>query len=350
MSTSRLTTKPDFRDEHATTVLLDALPPLPLDASVLVIGDRLGQVAPDLTNRKLSVTTWNRIAHRAQSAQPWPAAGPFDAATLRLPRGKTSLELSLHAIASVLKPGAPLWVYGANDEGIKSVRTRLKPLMGEVTTLDARKHCRVVEAHRPAEIPGLHPTLEDFRQEMALPLPEGEVTHITYPGIFAKGKLDDGTFALLNVLPPIKEKARVLDFACGAGVIGGVLQRRHPEIELWMTDADAIAVHAAQQNIPNARGICGDAWRGLPAIRHFDYVFSNPPIHTGKGRDYTVLTELIDLAPTRMRIGAELWLVTQRQIPVDGPLEARYNDVQRVHEDSRFWVWRASAPKSDKKR
>ena len=43
-----------------------------------------------------------------------------------------------------LKPAAPLWVYGANDEGTKSAAKVMMPVLDGVETIDARKHCRVL--------------------------------------------------------------------------------------------------------------------------------------------------------------------------------------------------------------
>lgn len=344
MSRKTLTTKPDTRDEDATTVMLDALPPLAVGGRVLVVGDRTGRVAPDLKNRGLEVERWDRRALDSRPGTPWPAPGPYDAAVVRLPRGKAELEMTLHAAAADLKPGAPLYVYGANDEGIKSVPRHTEPLLGETVSLDARKHCRLLEALRPDEIPGLKRSLSEFRAVVSLPMADGPVDHVSYPGVFAKGGLDEGTEALLAALPPLSPKARVLDFACGAGVISGALLRKRPELEIWMTDADAISVEAARENVPGARALCGDRWAAVPAIRHFHYVVSNPPIHTGKGRDYTVLSDLISQAPVRMRDKGQLWIVVQRQIPAEAPLRETFNKVNLAWEDTRFRVWTAEAP------
>lgn len=347
MARTQLTSKPDTRDRDASTVLLDALPPLEVGAQVLVMGDRTNMVGNDLRGRRVGVTPWLRVSAGTQTGTSWPVGGPYDAATLRLPTSKAAFEMALHAAGAHLKPGAPLWVYGANDEGIKSARTRMRPLYGPLAVLDARKHCRVVEALRPDAIPDHKTTLADFKETVALDLPDGSYAHITYPGLFAKGHLDPGTEALLGVLPALNGTPRVLDFACGTGVIAGAIGRRCPDAELWMTDADAVAIEAATENVPAARALCGDAWGALPAIRHFDYVFSNPPIHTGKGRNYQVLTALVNDAPARMVPKGELWLVTQRQIPVEGLLNARYSAVQLAWEDTRFRVWTASGPRKD---
>ncbi|MFT4976950.1 MAG: 16S rRNA (guanine1207-N2)-methyltransferase, partial [Myxococcota bacterium] len=176
------------------------------------------------------------------------------------------------------------------------------------------------------------------------------VEHTSYPGVFAKGTLDAGSAALLNAMPPLGPKVRLLDFACGAGVIGGALLRKRPEMEVWMTDADAVSVKAAAENVPEARVLCGDGWRAVPTVRHFHMIVANPPIHTGKGRDYSVLNDFISQAPTRMRDKAQLWLVAQRQVPANVPLSETFSRVRVAWEDSRYRVWCAEIPQRKKKR
>ena len=336
-------------------VLLDALPDLEPGERVLVIGDQAGMVGPELSRRGLVVSAWQRFAHGSREGSPWPEGGPYDAATLRLPRSKAALDMALHAAAAHLKADAPLWVYGANDEGIKSVSTRIEPLLGDTETLDTRKHCRVVEAIRPAQIEGLKVSLAEFRQEQALTLvlpgrtEDLTRTFVSYPGMFAKGGLDDGTRLLLSVLPTLKAGARVLDFACGAGVIAAAVQHRQPDAEVWLTDADAVSVAAARENVPSAQVLCGDGWARIPAVRHFHAIFSNPPIHAGKGRSYDVLQDLIQGAPARLRDNGQLWLVTQRQVPVQETLEATFHQVRLAAEDPRYRVWCAESAKSPRR-
>lgn len=334
-----LRSREDGRDQAATGVLLDALPPIEPESAVLVIDDRSGGVGRDLAQRRLTVTSWSRYATSSQPGTPWPSGGPYDAATLRLPRSKEALLLNLHAAAAHLKPGAPLWVYGANDEGIKSAHRRITPLLGEVEVIDARRHCRVLAMTRPATIEGLHGSLSSFRRSLQLPLPDGPRDVASYPGVFARGKLDPGTAMLLEALPPLEAGMRVLDFACGAGMIAGCLARKQPEADLWMTDVDAIALAAAAENVPTASVICGDRWGSIQGSRQFDRIVSNPPIHEGKGRTYGVLNDLIEGAPARLRPGGQIWIVAQRQIPVDRVLTETFRKVTLAKEDSRYRVW-----------
>ena len=345
MKTRPLQTRTDSRDHVSAQVLLGALPHLEAATKILVVGDTTGLIEKELSNRGLKVTRWLRIASDKQVGESWPPQGPYDGAIMRLPRSKLALEMAIHATASVLRPGCPLWVFGANDEGIRSVPKRINPILGTCTTVETKRHCRVIQA---LQIPGsviVKDQLTLFRQQVSYTINNETVTHTSYPGVFAKGELDPGTRALISALTQLPERAAVMDFGCGTGIISAALRRQYPHISLHLTDADAVAIEAAKDNVDNAHFSCCDAWGAIPATRQFDRIISNPPIHSGKGRDYRVLNKLISGSPARMRPKAELWLVAQRQIPAQAPLDELFSSVALQWEDTRYRVWCSSKPR-----
>lgn len=309
--------------------------------SALVIDDLEGHLERELRAQGVKTTRWCRFSFGQQQGQAWPEAGPYDVVYLRLPRVKASFELALHAAWSVLAPQGQLWVYGANDEGIKSSPKLMEPLFGAVTTRDTRRHCRVLWTRRPSAEPaqGLRAPLSAHQQSIEALVGQGQ--WVSYPGVFARGALDDGTKMLLEVMPTPKPGERVLDFACGLGVIAAEALKRQPQAAVHMLEADAIALEAARQNVPQAKALLSDAWHQC-GHDDFSLIVSNPPIHRGKSEDYEALLALIEGASARQRAGGQLWMVVQRQVPVAPLLEARYGQVEVVKQDGRFRVWCAS--------
>jgi 16S rRNA (guanine1207-N2)-methyltransferase len=332
--------RPDSRDDDAIEVLLGCMPPLAGNTKILVVDDPAGRLEDELGGRGALATPWRRVATGKRKATAWPAAGPYAAATLRMPRSKEVLDFALEAIAAQLEPGAPVWIYGANDEGIKSVGKRLEARWEAVVTVEARKHCRVWEARRPAAWTNPR-DLASFARTETLPLPWGALEHVVYPGVFAKGGLDEATALLLEALPEPEPAAHVLDFACGPGTIAAALKLRQPGLSLQLLDADALAVTAARANLPGTLVACGDSWGALPAYQRYDLIVSNPPIHQGKARDYTVITRLIEGAPARLLPKGCLVLVVQAQVPAAALLNEHFDLVELIAEDGRFKVWRA---------
>ncbi len=348
----RATERETTAAEVALGALLERTDDLTAGARVLVADDPNGQLARGIADAGGQPTSWWRMADLDHGATPWPSlpegVAAFDLATLRLSKDKEAFEMALHAVASVLRPGGVLLFYGANDEGIKSASKRIAAVFGDTDTVEARRHCRVLRTTRPDALLDPKPTLDAWARTVDLEFRDGPVPQRSYPGVFAKGRLDEGTAALLDVLPTPAARSRVLDFACGAGVIAGALKRAEPTLEVQLLDADAVAAAAARHNVPGALVRIGASWSALPAYQRYDLIVSNPPIHTGKERDYGVLRRLIEGAPGRLTDEGAMWLVLQRQVPVEEELWLRFDEVQCEWEDSRFRVWRAARPSRQK--
>jgi 16S rRNA (guanine1207-N2)-methyltransferase len=171
-------------------------------------------------------------------------------------------------------------------------------------------------------------------------LPGGERSWVVYPGLFAHGQLDAATALLIESVPSLPAGCRVLDFGCGTGIIGAALLQRGDRVDLDQLDADAVAVEAACENLPNARTWLASSVAEAPAGVTWDRVLSNPPIHESVVRSYSVLEELALNIGGRLRPDGEVWLVAQRQVPVAQIfLRSGYHS-RTVAERNAFRVWR----------
>ncbi|CAK0886074.1 unnamed protein product [Prorocentrum cordatum] len=195
------------------------------------------------------------------------------------------------------------------------------------------------------------------------------------PGLFAGGLVDVMTRHLLDQLqavdslprehpstPPWSLRGpdcRVLDFACGSGVLAAGVRQLWPEARLVLLDADAVALEAARRNVPGAEEVVlADGLGGLgaaeAAAEPFDLIVSNPPVHRGHADDLSVLMRLISEAPARLRPRGELWLVSQEHVPTGQLFElarkSQPGSALLVTEmvptaDGRFTIWKSGAAK-----
>lgn len=319
--------------------LASAVPP---PGRVLAVDDETGAVEAELARSGARPTAWRRRAVGGRPARPWPPDDRFDAATLRLPKGRESLRMALHAAVSRVLPGGRVWVYGANDEGVRSAGPLLGSVLREVRTVETRAHCRIWRGVRGEENAELRSRLDDWESRFRLMLPGGAVELVTYPGLFAHGRLDDGTRLLIESLPRELPGAKVLDFGCGAGVIAVALRARFPRADLDLVDSDALAIEAARRNLPGVRTALGDAWSALPRDARFDLIVSNPPFHRGKEEDFELIRTLIDGAAQRLRRRGELRVVTQRRLALGRWLRDRFAAVRVEREGRSHRLWVAS--------
>ncbi len=329
----------DWRDQAAAELMSGVLGRAGIHGNVLVMLERLSGVATAVKQAGGRARSWRRFAREGGAASAWTPAGPFDAATLRLPKSKDELDMAVHAAASILEVGAPLWVYGANDEGARSAGRVIEPLMGPTRTVESGGRCRVLEAVRPADAPSLRETLEAWRRFTSLEFPGGPREWISYPGIFAHGRLDPGTRALLEATRTLPVAGRrVLDFACGSGVIGAFLLALEPTAHVDFLDVDAVALAAAGENVPGVRLIPSDGFDALEGER-YDLIVSNPPYHAGKAQTGTVIERLVRGAPDHLETGGSLVLVTQRRLPVAALIESTFDTVEVLLDAGPHRVW-----------
>lgn len=333
-----------WRDRAAVDLVLRHLGSLDLSGPFLVMEDPLPALGDVLSHRGFPVAVWSRRALGGRPAAPWPPAGPFGTAVLRLPRSREETRMALHAAATVLRPDGSVLVYGANDEGIRPAAGLMQEVFTPALTVGVGGRCRVLHGHRAEEVPGLKHKLEAWK-EFAVPGYPGLPPHwISYPGVFAHGRLDPGTRLLLDVLPPFPSGARVLDFGCGSGIVGAVVMARGEGVTAELSDVDTVALEAARENVPGATLILADGLEragGGP----FDAIVSNPPLHRGKAEDPSMLATLIEGAPALLGRLGTLVFVAQRRFPVEGALRRLFRKVSVLGEDPVFRVWEGKEPR-----
>jgi 16S rRNA (guanine1207-N2)-methyltransferase len=326
--------------DHAADALIErCLDELAFSGRILLVNQR-ATLPRLLEARGLACAVWNRRLTGAHGAAPWPPPGPFDVGLVRLPKARDELRMTTHAVLSVLAAGGRLILYGGNEEGIRSAAGLLQEAAGSVEVVAARGHGRVLTAKRPEMFAGLQVRLQDWRMVTRIGVAGAARDWISYPGIFAAGRLDEGTALLIGVLPALASGARVLDYGCGSGVIGAAALMLQPGIALDMLDSDAVALEAVRENVPAGRRILGRRVADAGTTR-YQAILSNPPLHEGVAEDHGLLERLIADAPAALAPGGALQIVVQRRVPLERLLAAHFPVIDIVAETGRYRVWRA---------
>jgi 16S rRNA (guanine1207-N2)-methyltransferase len=323
---SRWATDPDAA---ADALIGRSLNALHLAGRILLANSSSG-LAAMLNARSLSFQRWDRRLTGA-SAQPWPPSGPFELAILRLAKAKDEQEMALHAVLSVLAPDARLLLYGGNDEGIRSAAHMLAGLCGAVDTVASRGHGRILAARRPADPKALRGELAQWRRLSRVLIAGAWRDWVSYPGLFAAGRIDEGTQLLLANLPQLPAGARVADFGCGSGVIAAALASQ-PDLRLDLIDHDSLALLAAQTILASSLKGARGRWHAI---------LSNPPLHAGTAESHVALSALIAEAPAHLQRQGTLQIVLQRRLSVETLLSTHLNEVRILADNGRYRVWSA---------
>jgi 16S rRNA (guanine1207-N2)-methyltransferase len=325
--------------ERAADALIGrCLDDIDLGCRVLIVNQG-GGLPLVLEARGVAFSLWNRRLVPGLAAAPWPPPGPFDLALVRLPKARDEQAMSLDAAASVLRTGARLIVYGGNEEGIRSAAGMLGELTMAAEVIAARGHGRVVAATVPARVE-LRGALAAWRGVSRVEIAGTARDWVSYPGTFARGRVDEGTALLIGALPSLAREARVLDYACGTGIVAAAVRQAAPFATIDALDNDAVALEALRENAPDVRGILGTSLADAPR-EVYHVIVSNPPLHDGIAEDHAPLQGLIADAPSHLVSGGMLQMVVQRRVPLDRHLARHFQAVSVVAETGRYRVWRA---------
>jgi len=262
----------------------------------------------------------------------------YETLILTLPREKQRLEMMLALAAGWMEPGGKLWLAGENRAGIKSSRSILGKYFCRVEKHDSARHCVLFCASGASR--KSPPPPDDFLLHWVQDTVEPALEVCSWPGVFAHGTLDAGTRLLLEHLPEPPAHSRVLDFGCGAGLIGCFMLQRQPALEMTLCDSSALALSATRKTL-DANGLAGtvlpsDGFSGINGC--FDLVVSNPPFHRGYRSEVSLSQALLNPAGNFLNPGGQLIVVANRHLPYQSWLEAGFDHLDVLAVNSRYHV------------
>jgi len=262
----------------------------------------------------------------------------FTNAVVFLPKAKDLTDYILNAVASRLA-GREVYLVGEKRSGIEGASKQLNPF-GKPRKLDSARHCQLWQV-TVANAPQAKP-LESLAQTYELPLAEGPLKVISLPGVFSHGRLDRGSALLLEHLDKLPG-GHLLDFGCGAGVLGAAVKRRYPHNQVTMLDVDAFAAASSRLTLAanglEAEVITGDGIDAAP--HHLDVILTNPPFHTGVHTDYAATENLLRKAREHLKRGGELRLVANSFLRYQPIIEQHLGVCAVMAEGQGFRIYRA---------
>lgn len=281
-----------------------------------------------------------RFGERCQFDVTVPAR-TFDAAVLFLPKSKDLTDYLLQALAACLA-GRPLFLVGEKRAGIERAAKQLQPY-GKPRKLDSARHCQLWQIS--VEQAPVAPNLDALAQRYELPLADGPLQVISLPGVFSHGRLDRGTALLLQHLDQLPA-GHLLDFGCGAGVIGATLKRRYPHSQVTLLDVDAFALASSRLTLAanglDAEVLAGDGINAAPMA--LDAIISNPPFHQGVHTEYQATETLLRQAVVHLKPGGELRLVANSFLKYPPLIEQHLGPCVTLGAADGFHLYQAKRP------
>ncbi|ELR63472.1 Ribosomal RNA small subunit methyltransferase C [Photobacterium marinum] len=230
----------------------------------------------------------------------------IDMILLYWPKAKAEAEYLLAMTLAKFGPETEICIVGENRSGVRSAE-KMFQAYGKITKYDSARRCSFYWGRCEQQAPTFDIT--SWFKSYPITVAGTELTIRSLPGVFSHGEFDKGSELLLESLPSLH--GRVLDFGCGAGVIGAVMKTNNPAIELELCDISALAIESAREtfkvNNLEASFTATDVYKALEGT--YDFLISNPPFHAGLKTFYAATEDFIAQAPNYLNTDGQLIIV-----------------------------------------
>ena len=353
---------------HEAWNRLDAAP----DSRVLVVDDQYGALtlglsryAPDVVadGAQLSDALAVNARQNPGRAEPeqihsWlqPPDSAYDLILLKIPREVDYLAWLLRWANGSLKPDGTLLAAGM----IKHLPDRSVDIFAgavEVQSVSrAVKKARMMTCGRgKAALDDWPGTWKGYELESRLvgELADGVADRTmrvdAMPAVFAREKLDIGTRLMLPrvkpALKPCGPGARVLDLACGNGVLGLSALAARPDIEITFSDVSSQAVLSARRNtavaFPAAKALFMHADGVSGNSGPFELILLNPPFHEGGVVGDHIALRLFEQASQSLSETGRMIMVGNRHLGYHRSLQRFFPRVRQLDASPKFVVFEA---------
>ncbi|WP_185011995.1 methyltransferase [Streptomyces sp. AK010] len=334
---------------------------VPLDGTVVVVGDRWGALVTALAAHRPVQITDSHLAQEATRAnlaragvEPGavrllttqdPPPERIDVLLVRVPKSLALLEDQLLRLAPAVHAGTVVVGTGMVKEIHTSTLTLFERILGPTRTSLAEKKARLIFC---APDPALERPGNPWPYVYTLPDgigPAAGGTVVNHAGVFCADRLDIGTRFFLHHLPEARGR-RVVDLGCGNGVVGTSVALADPDAEVLFVDESFQAVASAEATY-KANGVAGhaefrvgDGLAGVPS-GSVDLVLNNPPFHSHQATTDATAWRMFTGARRALRPGGELWVIGNRHLGYHVKLRKLFGNSRLVASDPKFVVLKA---------
>lgn len=188
------------------------------------------------------------------------------------------------------------------------------------------------------------PSLKSNIRNISFEIDGKTITLQTDNGVFSKSRIDEGSYAFLKVLVPLRLSGRILDLGCGYGPIGLTIAMTSSTARVDLADINTRALTLCRQNA-NLLGLSqrvtilqSDIYENIEGP--YDSIVVNPPIRAGKKVTYA----MYDGAFQRLIDGGSLFIVIRKN--QGGPSASKYiedlfGNINLLKKDKGYYIYQA---------
>ena len=170
------------------------------------------------------------------------------------------------------------------------------------------------------------------------------ITLISDNGVFSKDKIDEGSYAFLKVIVPLRLSGRILDLGCGYGPIGLTIALTSPLARVDLADINTRALALCEKNAQKlglsqrVTILQSNIYENIEEKYHS--IVINPPIRAGKAVTY----KMYEGAFTHLIDGGTLFIVIRKNQGAPSAskfIESLFGNITLLKRDKGYYIYQA---------
>ncbi len=263
------------------------------------------------------------------------------AVLMRVPKQLAYFEYQLSILSRQLPSGTAVLAAGMDKHLAPGTAELLETYIGPTQRHRGKRKARLFSALRDERRPDPYSGRAEYYCEAL-----GRKL-ISLANGFAREKTDIGSRFLLENLDKLPNTDKLIDLACGNGIIGLTALSKGLCEKLLFCDESAMAVASARENAQSLfpeRDINFYHGDGLLnyAGEAAGLILCNPPFHLNHRIDETVGRRLLLQGASHLVEGGSLCLVANRHLNYLPMLKREFAQVEKLAQNDKFVIWRAS--------
>lgn len=298
-------------------------------------------------NSELSLYTSNFKAHQQHLNIPqsqyffgayYESNTEHDLVVIAYPKSKQELPMLLAMLHGCIKDETSVILVGEKNSGINSSTNNVQAYLNVYNKQDSARHCMLYSGlYQQPKQPF---NIDDWFNYYTVSLNNINIKVAALPGVFSQKKLDVGTHVLLQNLPH-HLTGNILDFGCGAGVIGLFILKNTPEAKLSCTDVSALALTSTEKTLSinglTAQVFPCDSMNGITEKYH--HVMTNPPFHQGIKTHYEATELFLGNIHRHIEKSGTLLVVANSFLQYTSIMKQNFNRVSTLTKENGFTLY-----------
>lgn len=172
-------------------------------------------------------------------------------------------------------------------------------------------------------------------------IPYKELIFKQYFGVFSSKNIDYASQFFIEHLEVKKEDNRILDLACGNGILAKMIRLQSPNCEIHLVDDSYMAIDSAKLNLEDRERTffyCNDCLEDYEDV-FFDFIVSNPPFHFEYETNIEVSLRLFQEAKRCLKKDGRFQLVANRHLNYKTHLIKLFQTVRVIAENQKFIIY-----------